>query len=460
MASAAYPHGLRGRPGRRPAVGGAVGPQDLRNPNRIRYPTTDPRSLPVPRGGKPRTLDGEIIPPRTPSSVPGPHVRRMVKQIEGHAQRGTLNSPQARRLLRTLGAIAGNAARRLLGPLSIALDLLDVATSLGLVDGGITVDPHQDWQLNGWELHKTCLPDARGSEWRQQSAQSATPRTTAIANTCYVNQFGSTVYPSPVGSKDTVLQILQQQRSSGVDGLRYSTRWTFVRDVAGTTAVPVLVDVPGAVTWSPTDQAVVNGRDKSVLDRSEVGYGEKTVVDLGTRTRTPPYVVPKTPTATVVVPPNGPGRVDTVPKDHVVMPPGRNVKEKKGTFPQGVIGRVVKRLGQINEGCEVVDAIYKTLPWQRRRWKGRDGKWRDQETQCAARAVAILMNFDALSVKAVVQAVLANEAEDRIIGKLSQGAIKGQHNAGSPRPGSGPTRIPKHKAELPRIRVRKHRAAA
>lgn len=84
----------------------------------------------------------------------------------------------------------------------------------------------------------------------------------------------------------------------------------------------------------------------------------------------------------------GPG-VRPVPGTHVLRPPTPDEREKKkrigGTRAQRWLAVLERGLATFTETDDVVSAIYKALPWKQRRWKGRDGVWRDRDATTASR---------------------------------------------------------------------------
>ena len=104
---------------------------------------------------------------------------------------------------------------------------------------------------------------------------------------------------------------------------------------------------------------------------------------------------------------------------HNKLPPGNRTKEKKGiaNVPPGLLSVL---LGQITEANDYVKAVYKALPANVRRWKGRDGRWRDHDITPQDQLQRIWENADKLDVGEVVKNLVANEIEDRILGRVGR----------------------------------------
>lgn len=100
---------------------------------------------------------------------------------------------------------------------------------------------------------------------------------------------------------------------------------------------------------------------------------------------------------------------------HFNRPPGRGEKEKKMKARTNV-GLVLEALA---EGADFVDAIYKSIPGKYRRWKGRDGKWRDSAITPQDKIKFIWTHFERVDVADALTNLVENEAEDQGIGRFN-----------------------------------------
>lgn len=111
--------------------------------------------------------------------------------------------------------------------------------------------------------------------------------------------------------------------------------------------------------------------------------------------------------------------------------PPEGEKEKKGSplkgkYAAGWVKTLEGLGGGFTEMDDLVSAIYKSLPWQLRRWRGRDGVWRDRDHTTARRIQRIADNLGDVSVLDMVKNIMQNEAIDTIggvIGELGKQAI-------------------------------------
>lgn len=118
-------------------------------------------------------------------------------------------------------------------------------------------------------------------------------------------------------------------------------------------------------------------------------------------------------------------RVTPRPGRHYKRPPGSNEREKKKNLNRGAFYRILNGLvGFVGEAGDFVDAVYDALPPKVRRWKGRDGKWRDRDANPITKAERIFNNLDKLDVDKAIENIIANQLEDKLIGSLASGARK------------------------------------
>lgn len=110
------------------------------------------------------------------------------------------------------------------------------------------------------------------------------------------------------------------------------------------------------------------------------------------------------------------------PDWHELRPPGRDEKEKK----QRLKGKtnlewwkfLNKGVGSFTEIDDAVAAIYKGLPWKYRRWRGRDGVWRDRDINTKSRTERLYQLIGKLDIETAVKELVKNELTDRAFGKV------------------------------------------
>jgi hypothetical protein len=116
--------------------------------------------------------------------------------------------------------------------------------------------------------------------------------------------------------------------------------------------------------------------------------------------------------------------------------PPRGQKERKKRVPGAIALAVAWIVNTSTEMNDFVSAIYSGLPWKLRRFKGRDGKWRDKDFGTLAKAIAIFTHFDQLNIGDSVKGLIANEVTDRLIGygmrKQYSGLFEAARRAGVP----------------------------
>lgn len=124
---------------------------------------------------------------------------------------------------------------------------------------------------------------------------------------------------------------------------------------------------------------------------------------------------------------DGRGRVAVNPNGaHGQRPPGKGEKEKKGgsnpalravlSAPGGplAIG------GALSEMADLVDALYKSVPARVRRWRGRDGKWREAAITPTGKIQFIYENISQVDLQKFQMNWLKNEIGDAVIGLASK----------------------------------------
>lgn len=100
-------------------------------------------------------------------------------------------------------------------------------------------------------------------------------------------------------------------------------------------------------------------------------------------------------------------------------PPDREKKKRLGKSKSDrwlwVLDNII---GNFTETDDVVSAVYKGLPWKYRRWKGRDGVWRDRDANTASRLQRLYKLIGKLDVDVAVDEIIKNEMSDKAFGKV------------------------------------------
>ena len=109
---------------------------------------------------------------------------------------------------------------------------------------------------------------------------------------------------------------------------------------------------------------------------------------------------------------------------HFQRPPWENEREKKKRLT-GSAARAWLRLleatgGSFMEKDDIVAAMYKGLPWKLRRWRGKDGVWRDRDHTTTRRLSRLFGNLGSLDVGTALTEVAKNELGDAIYGRLGK----------------------------------------
>lgn len=107
--------------------------------------------------------------------------------------------------------------------------------------------------------------------------------------------------------------------------------------------------------------------------------------------------------------------------EHEQKPPSDGEKEGKkrinGAVSAAFHARLLDRaINTFTEMDDFVAALYQGLHWTVRRWRGRDGVWRDRDYQTHTRSMRIYNEFGKFSIAKAISAVAANEAQDRAFG--------------------------------------------
>lgn len=105
--------------------------------------------------------------------------------------------------------------------------------------------------------------------------------------------------------------------------------------------------------------------------------------------------------------------VETSNKPTPRRPPPRSQKEQKIGMGSRAARLLLGALGTYSEFRDFIEAVHSTLPKSARKGKNLQGMMRD-----------LYHNFDKLRLDKAAQAVILNEIEDRIVGRLAGGASK------------------------------------
>lgn len=149
----------------------------------------------------------------------------------------------------------------------------------------------------------------------------------------------------------------------------------------------------------------------------------------------------------LALPPVGPSEMPSLdvepgappaPKPHEVRKPEPGEKERKGKLRgPGAVQYLRAMEGMMSKWMELDDlanAVYKSLHWKVRRWKGRDGVWRDRDITTAARLQRIADELGTLKFNDLVKNLAAEYATDRlggVLGELNRQATAGSYYRGA-----------------------------
>jgi hypothetical protein len=173
-----------------------------------------------------------------------------------------------------------------------------------------------------------------------------------------------------------------------------------------------------ALGWAQIPRRQVN-LNRDPLGQYQRGYG--TTLDVRNR-KDQVLAKPQPDRMVVEIPVKGPPVAvppGTVP-DHVASQPRRGTDEKKLIL--GASGKVATVLNVVTETKDLVEAVYKALPAHRRpkRKKG------DKPLTPQAKGALIIKHFAELDPAVALKEIIANQAEDKLFGKL--GKVTGKAN--------------------------------
>lgn len=422
MAGLNYPTSGKSRIDNRARLSSPLGPQDVRNPNRVQFPGIDlregsspalsGRSRPVNVNG---VLHGEILGPsgRPLDSSKAATVRNAVKALTIEGELGRPNSPKAQRLRAMLQKLLGPMAARLLGVLGLVGLAADFWSMFGVGTKGSYTHPNGNLQ---WSCTPNVISPSYGT-WIEGLVTG--PAGAAASPSCgSIFRNHTTSYPEAPTGYPLNQSWGPVPTTVGYAMWRYSSQWTTFDN---SRAFQVAARYATADVTKPLGPVWV-GQAIPLPDLWPFPQ-----VQLGPRTVTPPKAVVLTPPKAYQLPgqeiavdirPGQPPRPPGKPVDfnHNQLPPTGRVREKKA---RGV-PLAVALAGMATEACELVTIAYRSLPKKLTRWKGRDGKFRDQHISCHERALFVWQNAGQIDMDKFVDGVKWNMVEDALYGTLGR----------------------------------------
>ncbi|AXH74990.1 MAG: hypothetical protein [Microviridae sp.] len=110
------------------------------------------------------------------------------------------------------------------------------------------------------------------------------------------------------------------------------------------------------------------------------------------------------------------------PGFHWRIPPFREERERKRRLNGKVAGMWMEAMeklgGSYMEYDDFVSALYKGIPWKYRRWRGKDGVWRDRDITSLDRSKRIFEYMEKYNVKVGIQELAKMWLTDKAIGKF------------------------------------------
>lgn len=123
-------------------------------------------------------------------------------------------------------------------------------------------------------------------------------------------------------------------------------------------------------------------------------------------------------------PPNGPREVV-----HELEPPTKGVKERKPRMTVSAAQKIMDVLGTLDEGRQIIDALYKALPNKMIWFTGRDGKWHMRHFGPVEKAAFLYTHWDAVDFNKAWENIMKNERQDWAFGKAGSALKKGLRKA-------------------------------
>lgn len=113
---------------------------------------------------------------------------------------------------------------------------------------------------------------------------------------------------------------------------------------------------------------------------------------------------------------------------HELRKPYSHEKERKKRLPQEAIYQLglgmMRKFGKFTEADDWAKAVYKALPWRIRRWRGRDGIWRDRDANTITRLSRIYEYAHDINVSEAIKNIMVDNAIDKAGGKFGKSLAK------------------------------------
>lgn len=107
---------------------------------------------------------------------------------------------------------------------------------------------------------------------------------------------------------------------------------------------------------------------------------------------------------------------------HEQRPPTEHEVEKKKRLKPGTsvawLQFMNQAVGSYTEMDDTIAALYKGLPWHLRRWRGRDGVWRDRDIRSDTRAKRLFELLGQLDVEKAIEEVIKQQLTDAAFGTV------------------------------------------
>lgn len=161
--------------------------------------------------------------------------------------------------------------------------------------------------------------------------------------------------------------------------------------------------------------------DRSPAEQPDRGYEPKPDPEAPPRPRPAPVPSPEPwhpPTIDIE-----PG-VKPAPGKHYKEPPEGGDREKKGPISGKLadtwLGVMDGMINTFTETDDFVAAVYKSLHWSVRRWKGRDGVWRDRDITTTDRLKRLNEHADKISISRAIYNLAQNHGMDAAVGGIGK----------------------------------------
>lgn len=114
-----------------------------------------------------------------------------------------------------------------------------------------------------------------------------------------------------------------------------------------------------------------------------------------------------------------PGKMP-LPDLHERRPPKESEREKKKRLKPGTsvawLNYMDQAIGSYTELDDAIVALYRALPWKLRRWRGRDGVWRDRDIRSDTRAARLYQQLGQVDIEDAIQNLVSNSLSDAAFG--------------------------------------------